>query len=52
MTRVVEKNEIRRMVHRDRNLDDVFHLEMIGDGGDGAFIRLENIDCHMRRIGQ
>ena len=52
MTWIVEKNEASRMIHRDRYLRDVLHLEMIGDGGDGTFFRLENIDCHVCRVGQ
>src|SRR5450631_3196441 len=51
MTRIVEKNEIRLVVHLDRDLDDVPHLEMIGDGGDRTLIRLENIDGHVSRVG-
>ena len=52
MAWIVEKNEASRMIHRDRYLHDVLHLEMIGDGGDGTFFRLENIDCHTCRVGQ
>ena len=52
MTWIVEKNEASRMIHRDRYLRDVLYLEMIGDGGNGTFFRLENIDCHVCRVGQ
>jgi len=52
MAWIVEKDEAGRMIHRDRHLHDVLHLEMIGDGGGGTFVRLENIDCHICRVGQ
>jgi len=44
--------------HRDglvgKNLDaaDVARLVMVGDGGDGAFIPFEDLNDHMRGVGE
>ena len=52
MAGVVQQHEPVRLVHRDLDMDHVADLEVVGDGGDRALRRFEDVDLDSSRIAQ